>query len=120
MSNECSYCGKELTTDSYNQTCSDCRRRINNDLHNEVLLEAPTEEEVCKSLSQYFSYDDNIDSIKYHKYLAKSQRKGGQILIGWKSGGFSNVLNYLATATEDAPHLITMVGRFYETVKKGD
>ena len=78
----------------------------------------PTEQQLCEALSEHFSFDNNIESIKYHKYLAKSQRKGGQILIGWKSGGFSNVLNYLATETEDAPHLITMVGKFYEGVKR--
>ena len=108
MSNECSYCGKELTTDSYNQTCSDCRRKLNNDLHNDVLLEAPTAQEVCKALSEFLQGTninvsvevtfENNNFMYFHTIVV--QDIGGHLWFD-----FPVAL---------PPRLVKMIGRFYE------
>ena len=72
-------------------------------------LTPPSEEEVCKALSEHFAKNpqfNNVVNIRFNK-------DAGIILIVWKSGGFSHVLDY-SHDMKDAPHLITMIGKFYE------
>ena len=108
MSNECSYCGKELTTDSCNQTCSDCTRELNNDLHNEVLLEAPTEEELCEVLSEYYGFEIMYKGLEF---FPKERLSNIYCVVAMLDGciDFADPLPL---------HIITLVCRFYEGVKK--
>ena len=70
------------------------------------LLTPPTEEEVCEALSEYFRND-----MKHCEEVIFRQNK---FIIVFESGGYSNVIDFTRQLLEEAPYLITMIGRFYE------
>jgi len=72
----------------------------------EKVLTPPTEEEVCDALSEYFGND-----MKHCEEVIFRQNK---FIIVFESGGYSNVIDFTRQLLEEAPHLITMIGRFYE------
>mgnify|MGYP001252692458 CR=1 FL=1 len=84
----------------------------------EVLRKAltpPTSDEVCKALSEYLKRDVKINSDKAFYYSEERQYYGecDEIICGygWEDGCISFEIDL-------PPHLITLIGRFYEGVKE--
>ena len=71
-------------------------------------FEPPTEEEVCNALKIFF---DGYDRFRPYTDIVLDHKK---ICLIWENGGRTNVLDYSHMLIEDAPYLITMIGRFYE------
>ena len=93
----------------------------------EKALTPPTEEEVCKALSDYlksrrdgriidkvyYSKEENINHsvLKYLFYYTHKKTKKKKPIV------FQNEIGLLHQKESLPPHLITMIGRFYEGVK---
>ena len=73
------------------------------------ILTPPTEEEVCKALSEYYTNKHNEEySFIYEELEFKAYGKGWYMTIN------DQMLDDLIM---NAPHLITMIGRFHEEEK---
>lgn len=65
----------------------------------------PTEEEVCKALSEYFG-----EEVIFN----------GRFVIAFRIGSFGNVLDFAIQMAKDKRYdLITMIGQFYEGWNNG-
>ena len=70
-------------------------------------LTPPTEEEVCEALSEYFGKKVFVD--KRYKISAFVVERGSSV-------AYINARNRLCL-TQLPPHLVTLIGRFYEGVQ---
>lgn len=77
-------------------------------------LTPPTEEEVCEALNEHFKYD----KVGYNKYervfiFVEGDRKDGYITRCNKYHDTYGIVGYALP-----PHLITLIGRFYQSLDK--
>ena len=88
---------------------SDC-----NDLKN--YLTPPTADEVCEALSEYL--ERNVKMDRDNTFYYTEQRQIGEcdeIICGY---GWENEHHTIAFEIDLPPHLITLIGRFYEGLEE--
>ena len=76
------------------------------------VLTPPTAGDVCKALSVYFGEEARYDNDKRVFMFTDGNRKGGHIT---GSNKYHNT--YAISGYALPPHLITMIGRFYESLE---
>ena len=78
----------------------------------EKALTPPTADEVCKALSEYLQRKVNIYSDNTFYYTEQRQiGECDEIICGY---GWENEHHTIAFEIDLPPHLITLIGRFYE------
>ncbi len=76
------------------------------------ILTPPTAEEVCEALSEYLQRKVNIYSDNTFYYTEQRQiGECDEIICGY---GWENEHHTIAFEIDLPPHLITLIGRFYE------
>ena len=82
------------------------------------VLTPPTPDEVCKALSEYVN--------QYAKDYTPTVRYEGNLFVLYKNGEISKILvktingEVISTNVFLPPHLITMIGMFYEGVNNNE
>jgi len=79
-------------------------------------LTPPTAEEVCKALSEYLQREVKMDSDNTFYYTEQRQiGECDEIICGY---GWENEHHTIAFEFDLPPHLITLIGRFYEGLEE--
>jgi len=73
----------------------------------EQALTPPTVDEVCDALSEWFK--------EKYKHVKEVIYRENHFVLSYDSGGFSSITDFTVMLLNEAPHLITMIGRFYES-----
>ena len=108
MNGRCYKCNNPLTTGDFDGMCNDCKKQQNDTEISivEKALTPPTAEEVCKALSKFVGREVSYTNKQFH-YIIKNT----QVLI-YVTETYNNKTFSLGVYLP--PHLITLIGRFYE------
>ena len=117
--NRCIYCYKRLGTADLNNVCSECanERKGTYATTQPIILsrvdfseKTPTAEEVCKAYCDYFHCPLTYNKITKQFVEIKGGRARGRIIARL-------FIDEIDIPHKLPPHLITLIGRFYEGLK---
>ena len=116
--NRCIYCNKRLGTIDLNNVCSECaNERKNTHFTTQPIIlsrvdfseKPPTVEEVCKALGECLAKDVSYGAKQFYYTIEKTECI--MFVTETYGDGLWSINEYLP------PHLITLIGKFYESLE---